>query len=100
MALHAEDALKGISQYNIEDRCRNNKLLFHYKHSLMQRILFVWPLCSRKEDIAADSLASAHEDVLALAFNGWLDNSKLDVHYLWLPLWLLQCDYISHNIDN
>jgi hypothetical protein len=46
----------------------------------MQRILFVWPLCSRKEDIAADSLASAHEDVLAFAFNGWLDNSKVDVH--------------------
>jgi hypothetical protein len=73
--------LREISQYNIEDRCRNNKLLFHYKHSLMQRTLFVWPLCSRKEDIAAGSLTLAYEDVLALAFNDWLNNSKLDVHY-------------------
>ncbi len=79
-SLHVEDVLKG-SQYGIQNCCsRNNNLLSHHKHSLTQRILFVWRLWSRKEDIAADSLESAHEDVLAFAFNGWLDNSKVDVH--------------------
>jgi hypothetical protein len=57
------------------------------------------PLGSHNEDIAAGSLTSAHEELLASAFlMVGFNNSKLDVHSSWLPLWLLQFDCASHNI--
>lgn len=42
---------------------------FHHKRSLTHRNLLLWTTGNRKDDIRADSLALVHEDVLALAFN-------------------------------
>ena len=80
--------------------------LIRYEHSLMQRIrLFVCPLAAPKRvPSGRDSLALAHEDVLASTLMLGFNNSKLDVNSSWLPLWLFwlfQCDCSGHNnIDN
>lgn len=77
VVLHLVDVLEGDwmiwhIQYCYRNS-NNNNLLSHHKHSLMQGTLFVCRLGSCKEDIAADSLALAHEDMLASVFDAWLE---------------------------
>jgi hypothetical protein len=61
--------LREIRRYAMQDCSRKITYPTTNILSLMQRTLFVCPFDSYKEDIAADSLALAEEDMLASAFN-------------------------------
>lgn len=47
---------------------------FHHKRFLTHRNLLLWTIGNRKEDIKADSLPLVYKDVLALAFNMYVNN--------------------------
>ena len=107
MALHGEDMyVREINCYDILYKIVVEKCdLIHHEHSLMQRILSVCLsvhyAAPKRVHSGRDSLALAHEDVLASTLMLGFNNSKLDVDSSWLPLWLLQCDCSGHNnIDN